>query len=215
MHHIRGETFSLVFEPIVDMVSDKIVGYEGLCRCSDSNISSERFFKTLSVVEHFDLLTHQLQKYQKWVEQHPEIYRECTLFLNIDQNLLLEADFPTLFLPYCCYYNINLELEPRCPLSRAHCLAIKELVDFYGIPLWFDDYSGGMSPVLQDAWSGIKLDRYFFWSLTVNKKENFMLDNVIARNNVICEGVETNLEKKIALALGLRYGQGYLWPAVG
>lgn len=215
MHHVRGETFSLVFEPIVDMTSDKIVGYEGLCRCSNSNVSAEIFFKTLSIKEHLDLLSRQLQKYQKWVEQHPEIYHERTLFLNINQELLLEADFPTFFLPYCRHYPINLELEPLRPLTSAHRLAIKELVDSYGIPLWLDDYAGGILPALPEAWSGIKLDRYFFWSLRVNNKNNIVLDDAFSRTNVICEGVETDLEKKAALALGLRYGQGYLWPAVG
>lgn len=215
MHIIRGEVFSLVFEPIVDMLNSVVVGYEGLCRCKNLDINAETFFKSLSVREHLDLLSLQLQKYQKWVEQHPEFYQGRALFLNVNQELLFEADFPTLFVPYHRYYPINLELEPQDSLTYAHCLEIKKIVDTYGIPLWFDDYAGGKFSTSNELWSGIKLDKYFFWSLAGNIKEKPILNSSLLAGNLICEGVETITEKNVALALGLRYGQGYLWPAVG
>ncbi|MGL4666860.1 MAG: hypothetical protein ACRCWR_02900 [Saezia sp.] len=215
MHVIRRETFSLVFEPVVDMLNDEIVGYEGLCRCANPRISAEIFFKQLSTQEHLELLSRQLQKYQKWVEQHPERYQARALFLNINQALLLESDLPGLFVPYNNYYPIHIELELMWPLTCAHRAAIENIVDNQGMQLWFDDYIGGRLPVARDVWNGIKLDKYYFWSLINHKERLLGLGDPFTAADVICEGVETTLQKRAALALGLRYGQGYLWPAVG
>lgn len=119
MHIIRGETLSLVFEPITDMLDRSVVGYEGLCRYISRNINVEAFVNSLSAREHLDILSLQLQKYQKWVEQHPELYQGRCLFLHINQEILFEADFPTLFVPYQRYYPINLVLGSQRPLWQC------------------------------------------------------------------------------------------------
>lgn len=215
MHDIRGERFFLVFEPIVDMLNNEVIGYEGLCRSELGNVNPETFFKTLSINEHFDLLSKQLQKYQKWVEQHPEIYQGRRLFLNINQELLVEDDLLALFIPYYRHYPISLELEPQYPLTCTQRLAIKSIIGAHGIPVWFDDYADGVLLATYEIWSGVKLDRHFFWSLARDSKKNITLESHFTAENLICEGVETSQEKDVALALGMRYGQGYLWPAVG
>lgn len=215
MQRIRGEVFSLVFEPIVNMVTNRVVGYEGLSRCANSAVDPESFFKALSAREHLDLLSCQLRKFQKWVAQHPEIYRGKQLYLNINKALLLEPELLTLFIPFYRYFPINLELEPVTSLSAAHHLAIKRIFGELGIPLWVDDYAGHDLSAMSSVCRGVKLDRHYFWSLFAARCTPHFSGGLFDKARFICEGIETEAHKCAALALGATLGQGYLWPAVG
>lgn len=209
---IREETFSLVFEPIVNLTSDKIVGFEGLSRSINNNVNSEVFFKEINVDEHIRLLDMQLLKYQKWVQQHPEIYGDKWLHLNVNQELLLTLDFHTIFIPYNRYFPIHLEVELVKPLTHAQQVAINSIIMSNDMKVWLDDYTGGTLPIHRMAWSGIKLDKYFFWSLLGEDDVDSVFSSQLCTEfDIICEGIETNEQKDIAVDLGMKYGQGYLW----
>ncbi|MEG0007341.1 MAG: hypothetical protein RR721_08455 [Aeromonas sp.] len=168
MYIIRGEIISLAFEPIVGMLNNDVAGYVGLCRCANRNVNVEELFKRLSVREHLDIITLQLQKYQKWVKQHPELYQGRCLVLKVNQESLLDADFPTLFVPYHRYYPICLVLEAHSSWT------------------WLRD----IQHTLTQAMAGF--DRTFSWSFHINQSALSQL------GTILCDDISPMLQKGVS-----------------
>jgi EAL domain-containing protein (putative c-di-GMP-specific phosphodiesterase class I) len=212
MYKIKGIDFDFKLEPIVDLLDGAVVGYEGLSCCSNSKIENEHFFKSLEVNEHINLLSRQLEKYQKWVDVHPEIYKDKTLCLNVNRELLSADDFYALFLPFNKYYQIGLEIEfdkQECRFNRMESAVIEQLNDI-GIKILLDDYLGETIPLHSHDWDAVKIDKEYFWSMFDCQADNSKVVHEI-KSRVVCEGVETEEHKDFAVKLGALYGQGYLW----
>lgn len=207
----RGD-FRSRLEPIVCLQRGKIIGYEVLSRCLTDDTHPEKIFNQLSADDHIELVSRQLEKYQKWTEQHPEQYKNKRLYININDKLFEEPELSSYFLPFCRNYGISIELEKHDTLNKYE-IAIIEQFKSMGIQVWLDDYNGYDINKTMGLWDGIKVDKNYFWQQYIkNHCPLGKIKKILPK--VIIEGIEHLEHHQTAKRSGASYGQGFLWNAV-
>lgn len=209
---LKRGCFRSRLEPIVCLKKGKIVGYEMLSKCLTDNTHPEQLFNQLSADEHLELLSRQLEKYQKWTEQHPELYKGKKLYINLNDKLFEYPELTSYFLPFCRIYDVSIEIEKHYELKK-HEISIIEKFKSMGIQVWLDDYNGYDLNKTIGLWDGIKIDKDYFWKQHKNQK--CPLDKLNKTlSNIIIEGIEHLDHHQTAKHSGAQYGQGFLWRAV-
>ena len=115
-YFVSGRQLALRLEPIVNLRTNKVVGYEALSRfvekkSKDSISDYEGYFLNLSPCALISVISSQLEIYQKWHSQHPEIYANKILFLNVRRDLLEDDFFVSMFLPFSKTFKIAIEID--------------------------------------------------------------------------------------------------------
>lgn len=214
------------FQPIFNLLSNKVYGFECLLRSHYSHDPSILFdvAKKTKSLNKIDLLSIQraLQTVNGYVNE--SLMKDKYVFMNIFPSTLslpsfyhfLEIVLPTLNVPA---NRIVLEINE-----------IEEIPDFYrlkeavtsiqnlGIAIGIDDIGTGTSPFgklidLQPDF--IKLDKYFSDDLHISPKKQKMVKLLLdfcTDNNikVILEGIEEPVDLEVAMELGVLFGQGFL-----
>lgn len=207
----RGD-FCSRLEPIVCLRHGEIIGYEVLSLCLTDKTHPEKLFNQLSADDHIELISRQLDKYQKWTEQHPELYKNKKLYININDIIFQDTELVSYFLPYCRHYGISIELEKHGMLKKHEVLTIEKFKSME-IQVWLDDYNGYDITQTIGVWDGIKVDKKYFWQQH-NKQRCPLgeIKNILPK--VIIEGIEHLGHYQTAKHSGANYGQGFLWNSV-
>lgn len=201
-------------EPLVDLASGNIYGYEILSLLSKGK-SSDLFFSDLSATAMAELF--QLQLYlSRCMAPYP-------YFLNMPVRVLMNEKL--------CQYLARLGLESiRIEIQDTELLADLSLLqrkvlrnNLYqllqaGAEIWADDVNPEQIPILEKMLlplSGIKLSHYDFqrYSHDIMELRLILRDMKRLAPRVVTEGVETLEQNQMATLAGVTYGQGYLWPA--
>ncbi|QTL94362.1 EAL domain-containing protein [Aeromonas jandaei] len=227
-YKVMGEVLAIRLEPIVDLVSNETIGYEALSRVvqygNTSQFDYECFFSRMTPCDLIGVLNRQLEIYQKWHSQHPEIYKGKMLFVNARVDLLDDDFFVPMFIPFSRTFKIAIELNASdCTIKKSHRKKIEQL-SALGISLWIDDYSGEDN-IARSCWGGVKIDKNAFW---FSYKNNFnpirylgLTSDATCRKLtdakkpvLLAEGIECDEHRSYAIANGFRLGQGYYWSAL-
>lgn len=215
IYNVMGYQFKMKLEPVVLLNTNEVIGYEALSAPIDKAIDIEQFFKTISLAASKACLARQLESYQKLSYQHPKIFHNKRLFVNVRRDLFNEKNFHSQFLPFCNEFPIAVEVDASSvALSEPATVNIRKL-HAQGIHIWVDDYSGNES-IDDPLWHGIKFDKLFFWHCYENLINNHLfspLVNVGLSHNIV-EGIETEAQREYAIGRGFQLGQGYLWQAL-
>lgn len=226
---VSGERLALRLEPIVHLKNNQVIGYEALSRFvektnKDSAYDYESYFFNLSSCALIGIINRQLEIYQKWHSQHPEIYGDKVLFINVRKDLLEDDFFVSMFFPFSKLFNIAIEIDASaCRLNSVMKRRVNELTDL-GISVWVDDYAGDESINHQD-WDGIKIDKFAFWSsfesesnllseLDVDKILNRYDNSQYRKPTLLVEGIESEAHLSHAIESGFELGQGYYWKSL-
>lgn len=226
---VSGERLALRLEPIVNLKNNQVVGYEALSRFventnKDDAYDYEGYFFNLSSCALIGIINRQLEIYQKWHGQHPEIYSDKILFINVRKDLLEDDFFVSMFLPFSKLFKIAIEIDAfACKLNSVMKRRVNELTDL-GISVWVDDYAGDVSISHQD-WDGIKIDKFAFWASfesESNPLSELDVDQILNRHDnrtyrkptLLAEGIESEEHLYHAIASGFELGQGYYWKSL-
>lgn len=223
---ISDKRLALRLEPIVDLKKNEIVGYEALSRfvvgeAVQAGHDYESYFSSLSPCALICVINRQLEIFQKWHSQHPEVYSDKVLFINVRPDLLEDEFFVSMFFPFVRRFRIAIEINAS--ESKCNHAKIDELTSM-GISVWIDDYTGGSSIGYQ-YWDGIKIDKFAFWSafhkninildeLKVDKYLHHHRDTQHTRPTLLVEGIESEAHLYHAIASGFELGQGYYWASL-
>lgn len=214
-----------VFQPIVDLESGKIIGFEGLIR-GPSNSSLHSPVNLFATAEecHLTLALDRACR-RVTVERFVELKLPGHLFLNISPDSLLAPEHrPGETLAFVAVHGLSpdriiMELTETKP--NAAYSTLREATDHYrsgGFQIALDDLGEGFSNLR--LWSEIrpdfvKLDKHFVQNIHQDPlKEQFVRSVVdIARKSgtkLVAEGIESTAELRALRRLGVQYGQGYL-----
>lgn len=224
---VSGERLALRLEPIINLKDNQVIGYEALSRFvkKDRVYDYEAYFLNLSSCTLIGIINRQLEIYQKWHSQHPEIYGDKVLFINIRTDLLEDNFFVSTFLPFSKLFKIAIEIDASaCGLNDVMKDRIGELTGL-GISVWVDDYAGDVS-INHQKWDGIKVDKFAFWSsfdsdsnilsdLDVDKILNRYDNSQYRKPTLLVEGIESEAHLHHAIESGFELGQGYYWKSLG
>lgn len=222
---IESCALTTVFQPIIDMKSGAIMGYEGLIRGpSNSPLHAPiALFKTAE--QHGRLLEIERLSRKVTIENFVKLNLVGKLFLNVSPECLIEPLFKegeTLKLIRQLGLNperVIIELTEHQPMYDYPLL--KEAVRHYramGFSIAIDDLGEGFSSLR--LWSElkpdfIKVDMHFVQGINHDPVKHQFVSSIqqIAEKSgtrVIAEGIETQPELSIIKDIGIAFGQGYL-----
>lgn len=203
------------FQPVVNLPTGDIIGYEALLRYE----GKERFspLDIFNKVQNVGLLNELDCLLIEKALSHMSSY-EDTLFINIFPSTLLSQDFiNTWDIFFDKRMSIVIEVCENEQISDWDSLkkVIGQLKE-RRVKIAIDDLGAGHSFFRQ--WielepDFIKIDQYFASNLSTNIKKQEIIKHLImllkGKTKLILEGIETPEDLKVALELGLDYGQGF------
>jgi diguanylate cyclase (GGDEF)-like protein len=221
---LQDESLTPLYQPIVDLQSGKIIGYEGLIRGpSNSSLHSPtalfKLAKTHDLAADLERLCRNVL-----LKQFVAQGLQGKIFLNvspdvlvrprIDVNAALQAMTITDFDPD----NIVIELtetDATCDYALL-CNAAAHYRDF-GLQIAIDDLGAGFSTLR--LWSElrpeyVKIDMHFVQGIDADPVKLQFVHSILqiaqeSNSIVIAEGIETEAELLAIRNLGIHYGQGY------
>lgn len=219
------------YQPIVNLYTDEIEGYEALFRSAFFQTPEEAYQFAIRKKKLFELDTHSIQKALCVYTQHNKSgSKDARLFLNTYPSTILHSDF----VPFM------LHLLERCPIPASRIVLeiveherisdfpalIKKLNNLrkMGLLIAVDDFGKGsdnISRTIEIDADYIKLDRYFSIDLDLSRKKRAYVEFLVDYCNqfaakLVFEGLETAADIHNAQKLGVRYAQGFAigkpWP---
>ncbi|WP_353649854.1 GGDEF domain-containing protein [Nakamurella sp. A5-74] len=227
----RGELFC-AYQPVVDMSDGRLIGVETLARwTSDARgdvppttfIAAAEDNGQIGAVGEFVLRTACAQMAQ-WRATDPA-WADVALAVNVSPRQLADPAFLTLVRQVLDETDVpvhQLWLEitegavvPNPSTARTTVTQLRE----WGVHIAIDDFGTGFSSLaqLRDLPADVlKIDRSFVTDLGHDPAAAGIIQAILtlARTlhlEVTAEGIETDGERQILMALGCRYGQGFLW----
>ncbi len=221
---VQGENLTALFQPIIDLESAEIFGYEGLVRGpSDSPLHSPScLFKAASECDllcDVEGLCHKIL-----VEEFVRLKLPGKLFLNVSPEALVRQMNETF--RYALFHGginpgrIVIELIESGPSAHVGPEKIRESLEKFcgeGYSVAIDDLGEGFSNFR--LWSElrpnfVKIDRHFIQNIDQDPlKVKFVrsIQDIAGSVGtlVIAEGIETHAELMVVKSMGVRYGQGY------
>jgi PAS domain S-box-containing protein len=211
---IRRRAFGPVFQPIVDLRRDEIVGYEALTRFTDGSNPEVLFDEAAAVGLGVDLETATLGAALAAAEALPG---SAWLNLNASPELILAGE-PLRSLLVGINRPLVLEVTEHAPI--ADYPAFRAAMDALGPKVEFavDDTGTGFASLrhiveLRPAF--VKLDRSLMVGIESDEARQAMIVGLchfaqVTGCRLIVEGIETDRELKVLRGLAIELGQGYL-----
>ncbi|UXB09950.1 EAL domain-containing protein (plasmid) [Aeromonas dhakensis] len=219
-YKVKNTELQLRLEPIVSLHDGIPVGFEALsrvvtCLISCNSFDYETFFRSLDKSDCEYVIERQLEIYQKWTRQHPEIYMGKFLFINVHPAILEDSDACQRFLPYLRCFSIAIEIDSHLSEMSEKAKANIAALKTFGVQIWIDDFPG-YGRLSGAFWSGVKIDRWAFQQSFKSSGDGDEYCDFSVVSNIgplVIEGIESKAHLAHAIGLGARYGQGYLWAA--
>lgn len=212
---IKNHRLTAVYQPIVDLKTRKIFGYESLARSSDPALPNPYVLFNTAVDEHATgLLGRELRALA--VNNAPQ----TPLFLNIhphefDEGLLVRTDDAMFYHEH----DIFLEVTESVPLSHfEQCHGVLQEIRNKGLRLAIDDLGAGYSNLVYIAElvpDIVKLDMGLIRALHRSKRKRQVISAMVRMceelgASVVAEGIETVDELRAVVDCGVHYGQGFM-----
>jgi diguanylate cyclase (GGDEF)-like protein len=223
---IGGRTITPSFQPIVDLHSGEVLGFEALSRgpAGSPLASAAMLFDTATRAGSGKLWELELACRERILEQIPEEGPGGFLFMNVDPFVLLDARFSadvtrarlegSRLRPEQIVFEIT---ERRAISDFEQFRAAAEHYHRLGFQIAIDDAGAGYSglqTLVRTRPQFVKLDQELIRNIHVHGlKQNLLRFFVnFARSSgfqLIAEGIETPEELEAVMRLGIHYGQGY------
>lgn len=231
---IENEEFVVHYQPIIDIDTHEIAGFEALVRWQHPGGDIIPPAKFISIAEETGLII----KIDAWVLHtvccQIKIWQQ---FNNVPQNLFVTVNFSgkQLLQPDLVEqideiisstgierHRIKIEITESTLINHQESTKAKlEQIQNLGISLIIDDFGTGYSSLNylhQFPFSKLKIDYSFISRLTKDDKTRAIVEAIILlahklEMDVVAEGVETHEQLKLLQAIGCQQIQGNLFSA--
>lgn len=211
---IRETAFSIVFQPIVELGSRAVVGYEALTRFSDGTAPALRFSQADSVGLGLELEAATLEAA---VRASAALPANAWLNLNVSPALVMAGN-PLASIVRDWGWQVVLEMTEHAAVADYDDLrrAIAALGDTVRIAI--DDAGAGFASfrhILELRPHFVKIDRAIVGGIDGDPSRQALVAGmrhfaVTTGCALIAEGIETDSELRALRELGISLGQGYL-----
>jgi len=225
---LRQDEFQVVFQPLFEVATGKLVRFEALCRWNSAELGPIPPDRFIPIAEQTGLIPEigrrVLHEALRQAKIWSETGRRIGVAVNVSPMQFMRPDFThsiTEALALTQFPPGLLELEiTEGIFIRDLNLAIARIRELQrlGLSIALDDFGTGyssLSYLQRMPIDAVKLDRSFVSELTKNAATVSMVRSVLAMANalhlrVITEGVETEEQLAILRTLGCDEAQGYL-----
>ena len=225
---LMRDEFILYYQPIVNMHTGVVVGFEALIRWQKNKsevIEPVRFLplvknNPLAIELGYWVINTAVAQLKQWQAQG----LNTTLSINIDARQLVQTNFvdylKTQINSFPDYKHGSLVLELLESTAIDDQLVVTRVIDacrMLGVEFALDDFGTGYSSISYLSLLPIKtlkIDRSFINGITSSDQNLQLVINMIRLANdigkqVIAEGVETIEQGALLIKLGCELGQGY------
>lgn len=233
---VESNQFELHYQPIVEILTEDLVGYEALLRWNHPKLGSVRPDHFIALAEETDLIIpigswviqqaaldlKLLKSHERFKETHPHL---SYISVNISGRQLIYPKF---------FEELETSLKKASISASELNLEVTEstLVEYRDANTWIDECKKrGLTISLDDFGTGysslsylnkmknidsIKLDREFVRNVLSDKRNLIIARSIInmAREldlKIIAEGIETKKQNRALNSLSCPFGQGYLY----
>ncbi len=232
---IRGSGLSLNYQPIINLKTQGIGGFEALVRWHHSERGVIPPSDFIPVAEDTGLilplglwvLETACQQMQTW-KLAGLVDETMTIAINLSPKQFAQRDLVSRIdgiirktgLPYRC---LKLEITESAVLDSLDSVdtsikIVKELQS-RRIQISIDDFGtwySSLSYLNQFSLNTLKVDRSFVEEMETNLERRAIIKTIIdlahiLKMNVVAEGIETDSQKLMLQGLGCEFGQGYLF----
>ncbi len=211
---IERRTFSTVFQPIVDLGSGAVLGYEALTRFADGAPPDRVFADAAACGLGRDL---ELATLTAALEAAAPLPASAFLALNVSADLVLTREPLATTLRWGGWGTV-LEISERTPISDYE--AFRTAVEALGpeVRIAVDDAGAGYASlrhILELRPAFVKLDRWLVAGVDGDRSRQALVAGMVhaagrSGYRLVAEGIEREEERRALLELGVRLGQGYL-----
>jgi len=212
---IAGEAFRPVFQPIVDMATGRVLGYEALTRFFDNTPPDQAFEAAAAAGLGLEL---EAATIRVALDAAAPLPAACFLDINVSPNLVIAGE-PLCELLANAANGVVLEITEHVDVQDYP--ALRRAFAALGSDVRFavDDAGAGFASlrhILELAPSHVKLDRALVARIDDDPARQALVTGLVhfAREievMLIAEGVETASERDTLLKLGVNVGQGYFF----
>jgi diguanylate cyclase (GGDEF)-like protein/PAS domain S-box-containing protein len=225
---VEERTFTLDYQPQIDLSSGNLVGFEALLRWKHDVIGNVPPSKFVPMLEETGLIVPVgqwvfeagCQQRQQWATQLPD---QCTISINLSPRQFTDKRLASqinhiLEVNQLPPYRLEIELtESMLMLDREYTHGVLHALKDMGLKLSVDDFGTGYSSLAYlktFALDALKIDKQFIDQLTTSPRDAAIATSIIqlAHNlglEVVAEGVETLAQVKLLQELGCDVVQGY------
>ncbi|MDH4944934.1 EAL domain-containing protein [Sulfurimonas sp. C5] len=218
---IVDETYGACYEPIVELQTMKVYGYEALSRFrhEDKYIPPNEFFNAIhdnsETFFHFESI---LKRFQ--LDNRPKGHR---LFLNLDPHVVLENDHVEYWMRlFTTHKNIEIEIIENS--HNENLYLIEEFMDWmdeHDITYAYDDFLKPDTLFFTSLFhraNTIKLDMDVIQKIRTNPAYIEVAKGIVkflkaSKRLCLLEGIEDASDLEIAKELGVDFVQGYYFKA--
>lgn len=223
------QSFSLVYQPKIDIQTNKVAGFEALARLHVENIGHISPIEFIEIAERklliADLGMVILNEACTFIQElHSQGFKDITIAINISIIQLLRDDFidnvqqiiQTNHIPMG---TIEFEITETVLLKNFDIINKKlETLASMGILIALDDFGTGFSSFARLSElqiNTVKIDKFFIDKITSHEETQLITADIISMShklglNVVAEGVETNEQNDYLKRHACDIIQGYL-----
>lgn len=226
---LESAGFWVAFQPIVDLASTDVVGFEALARLRSSTGEAITPAEFIPCAESRGLIDRVLDRVLEDTARQLVAWSELSSNLYVSVNVSARSVNPALVdrvAGVLARYGlrperIKLELtESLLVGTSSQATSALDALSDAGVGLFIDDFGTGFSSLSylhQFRVDKIKLDRSFVTALDGQRMPDIVHTIVVLAERlgagVVAEGIETPTQLAALRALGCRGGQGYLFSA--
>lgn len=220
---IEEGNFFHFFQPICNIQSSVLFGFEGLLRSVKEFSPEEWFLLSKKIDKLYELDTWSINNASATFQKAGYAKKNIKLFLNIFPSTLSNPNSLSLIKNIVERNHFKngqlvLEIVEHEPIEYSH---IKETIDVLrrmGVQIAIDDFGQGFTSLkglIELKPDYIKIDRYFVEGITNSKAKLSIIEGMIhfsKQNNtlIIAEGIKDVSTLDFLKQLGIVYGQGEL-----
>ncbi|HEX8958056.1 MAG TPA: GGDEF domain-containing protein [Burkholderiaceae bacterium] len=230
---VELEQFHVYYQPIIRMNTMELVGFEALVRWNHPEkglISPDEF---IPVAEETGLivpvgrlvLREACRQLRKWNDQRSPALPPLTVSVNLSNRQLLHPDLladvqKALAESGIGAGRLKLEITESVMMEEAdHAIALLEQLREMGILLLLDDFGTGYSSLAylhRLPIDTLKIDRSFISNLHSDPRGRDFVETIVHLAHklgldIICEGVELEVQANILIAMGAEFSQGFFY----
>ncbi|HEY9756572.1 MAG TPA: EAL domain-containing protein [Oculatellaceae cyanobacterium] len=220
-----GSHFRVVYQPIIDLATENVAGYEIFSRGPDGAFESPNDFFRVCIEN--DILTNvDLQCLRQCVEAASHIHKSMRFHINVFPSTIVDTSVDAI-----------LSLFPEDREGKTYCIEISE-PQLTGDPSYLRDQinalrEAGILVAIDDVGFGrssldsliilepdiVKVDRKYVTGIANDPAKKRLLKRVVnvAKSlgaEIVAEGIESEVDLPVLREIGINYGQGYFWGAL-
>jgi diguanylate cyclase (GGDEF)-like protein/PAS domain S-box-containing protein len=229
---VKSEEFTLYYQPIVDIATQAVQGFEALVRWQhprNENIGPQQFIPVAEDLGLIGPLGHWIfcqacQQAAEWNRDFPQ-WPHLTVNVNCSVREFLQPSFRENIRKAIADTGVHpsaikVELtESALMKDLAVTKPLLEELRGLGIRIGIDDFGTGYSSLAylhRLPLDDLKIDRSFVMNMAQCHESLEIVRTILtlARSlnlNVVAEGIETELQRNMLLDMGCKLGQGYLF----